>query len=131
MMTNSELQDAITAANAMVKATGQDSRTYAPLLEHLHALLKLQQQRAEHPGRCAQVCDEIAAQAWALWKLGADPTDQGRCIGAEQCAQAIRATIPRLLERRCVGNQSSASEWGNTESGCSPQSQPAAQAIDQ
>lgn len=101
MMTNSELQDAISMANAMVKATGQDSRTYAPLLEHLHALLKLQQQRAEHPGHrasnvgsaCAQVCDEIAAQAWALWKLGADPTDQGRCIGAEQCAQAIRATI--------------------------------------
>lgn len=96
-MTNSELQDAISMANAMVKATGQDSRTYAPLLEHLNALLKLQQQRAEHPGnraeRCAQVCDEIAAQAWALWKLGADPTDQGRCIGAEQCAQAIRATI--------------------------------------
>jgi len=46
-MTNSELQDAITMANAMVKATGQDSRTYAPLLEHLNALLKRQQQRAE------------------------------------------------------------------------------------
>lgn len=46
-MTNSELQDAITMANAMVKAAAQDSRTYAPLLEHLNALLKLQRQRAE------------------------------------------------------------------------------------
>lgn len=43
--------------------------------------------------RCAKICDEIAADAWALWKLGGDPTEQGRCIGAEQCAQAIRATI--------------------------------------
>lgn len=46
-MTNSELQDAITMANAMVKSAAQDSRTYAPLLAHLNALLKLQQQRAE------------------------------------------------------------------------------------
>jgi hypothetical protein len=46
-MTNNELQDAITMANAMVKAAAQDSRTYAPLLAHLNALLKLQQQRAE------------------------------------------------------------------------------------
>lgn len=46
-MTNSELQDAITMANAMVKAAAPDSCTYAPLLAHLNALLKLQQQRAE------------------------------------------------------------------------------------
>jgi hypothetical protein len=47
MMTNSELQDAITIANSMVKSTMQDSRTYVPLLQHLNALMKLQQQRAE------------------------------------------------------------------------------------
>lgn len=41
--------------------------------------------------RCAQVCEEIEASAWALWKLQADPTEQGRNIGAQHCADAIRA----------------------------------------
>jgi hypothetical protein len=41
--------------------------------------------------RCAQVCEEIEASAWALWKLRADPTEQGRNIGAQHCADAIRA----------------------------------------
>jgi hypothetical protein len=40
---------------------------------------------------CAKVCDEIAGTAYALWKVDADPTEQGREIGAEHCAQAIRA----------------------------------------
>jgi hypothetical protein len=40
--------------------------------------------------RCAKACEEIDDQAWALWKLLADPTEQGRSIGAGHCAQAIR-----------------------------------------
>ena len=45
-MKNEELQDAITMANAMVKATGQDSPRFALLLDHFHALLREQQRRA-------------------------------------------------------------------------------------
>jgi hypothetical protein len=40
---------------------------------------------------CAKVCEEISDSAHALWKVDADPTEQGRDIGAEHCAQAIRA----------------------------------------
>jgi hypothetical protein len=39
---------------------------------------------------CAKVCEEISDSAHALWKVDADPTEQGRDIGAEHCAQAIR-----------------------------------------
>lgn len=46
--------------------------------------------------RCAQVCEEIEASAWALWKLQADPTEQGRNIGAQHCADAIRALKGQL-----------------------------------
>ena len=41
--------------------------------------------------RCAKVCEEVESQAWALWKTTADPTEQGRSIGAQHCADAIRA----------------------------------------
>lgn len=41
--------------------------------------------------QCAKECDDIADSAWALWRIGADPIEQGRNIGAEHCAQAIRA----------------------------------------
>jgi hypothetical protein len=40
---------------------------------------------------CAKVCEEISESAYALWKVGADPTEHGREIGAEHCSQAIRA----------------------------------------
>jgi hypothetical protein len=40
---------------------------------------------------CAKVCEEVSDSAHALWKVGADPTEHGREIGAEHCAQAIRA----------------------------------------
>jgi hypothetical protein len=40
---------------------------------------------------CAKACEEIANSAYAFWKVDADPTEQGREIGAEHCAQAIRA----------------------------------------
>ena len=40
---------------------------------------------------CAKVCDEVEARAWAQWKLFADPVAQGRSIGADKCADAIRA----------------------------------------
>ena len=41
--------------------------------------------------RCAKLCEEIESSAWALWRATADPTEQGRSIGAEHCADAIRA----------------------------------------
>ena len=41
--------------------------------------------------RCAKICEEVETQAWALWKTTADPTEQGRSIGAQHCADAIRA----------------------------------------
>jgi len=40
--------------------------------------------------RCAAICDTIEDRAWDLWRAFADPTDQGRSIGADACAQAIR-----------------------------------------
>jgi hypothetical protein len=42
--------------------------------------------------RCAKLCEEVEAQAWALWKTTADPMEQGRNIGAQHCADAIRVT---------------------------------------
>lgn len=49
------------------------------------------QQVAAERERCAKVCEEVETQAWALWKTTADPTEQGRSIGAQHCADAIRA----------------------------------------
>ena len=40
---------------------------------------------------CAKVCDDIEDSAWALWKTTADPNEQGRSIGADHCADSIRA----------------------------------------
>lgn len=39
---------------------------------------------------CAAICDAIEDQAWARWRVDADPTDQGRSTGAAQCAGEIR-----------------------------------------
>ena len=41
--------------------------------------------------RCANVCEQIEDDAYALWRTLADPTEQGRSIGAGHCADAIRA----------------------------------------
>lgn len=41
--------------------------------------------------RAAEVCAEVQAQAWALWKTTDDPIEQGRSIGADHCADDIRA----------------------------------------
>jgi hypothetical protein len=41
--------------------------------------------------RCAQECEDIAEQADESWDVYADPNDQGRAIGAGECAAAIRA----------------------------------------
>ena len=46
-MTNTELQEAITMANAMVKSAAPDSPNFKDLQNHLATLLKLQQMRAE------------------------------------------------------------------------------------
>jgi len=42
--------------------------------------------------RCAKVCEAIESQAWAAWKRAADPVEQGRSIGAGQCADSIAYT---------------------------------------
>jgi hypothetical protein len=46
--------------------------------------------RQDEREACAKLCEEISDSAHALWKVDADPTEQGRDIGAEHCAQAIR-----------------------------------------
>lgn len=46
---------------------------------------------AKERERCAKLCEEVESQAWALWKTTADPIEQGRNIGAQHCADAIRA----------------------------------------
>lgn len=45
-MSNAELQEAITMANAMTKSTAPDSPTYPALRAHLEKLLQIQQVRA-------------------------------------------------------------------------------------
>ena len=45
-----------------------------------------------------KACYEIVDSAWALWKVTADPNEQGRSIGAENCSDAIRA----LKEKPCT-----------------------------
>ena len=40
--------------------------------------------------RCAKACEQIEDDAYALWRSTADPTEQGRSIGASHCAQLIR-----------------------------------------
>jgi hypothetical protein len=43
---------------------------------------------------CAKVCDEVSLKAAADWKLRYELQDQGREMGAEDCAEAIRARKP-------------------------------------
>jgi len=44
-MSNSDLQEAITMANAMAKSTRQHSPTYPAIRAHLETLLRIQQAR--------------------------------------------------------------------------------------
>lgn len=57
-----------------------------PTLARFAAIL-----RAEALEEAAAVCAVTCDSAWALWNVTADPTEQGRSIGAEHCEQAIRA----------------------------------------
>jgi hypothetical protein len=43
--------------------------------------------------RCAAECDEVSLQAVTAWKLAYQPQDQGREIGADDCAAAIRQLL--------------------------------------
>ena len=43
---------------------------------------------------CAKVCDDVSLQAMTSWKLAYQLQDQGREMGAEDCAAAIRARKP-------------------------------------
>lgn len=40
---------------------------------------------------CAKLCDEVSLQAVTAWKLAYQPQEQGREMGADDCAAAIRA----------------------------------------
>lgn len=53
-------------------------------LDQAHQILRSEQER------CAKICELIEAEAWALWKTTADPIEQGRNLGAQHCADAIR-----------------------------------------
>lgn len=44
----------------------------------------------EERERCAKICDDVSLQAVTAWKLAYQPQDQGREIGADECAYAIR-----------------------------------------
>lgn len=44
-------------------------------------------------GRCAAECDEGSLQAVIAWKLAYQPQDQGREMGADDCAAAIRQLL--------------------------------------
>jgi hypothetical protein len=55
-----------------------------PPADHLDAVLAAERER------CAKMCEEVEDQAWALWQVTADPHEQGRSIGAQHCAEAIR-----------------------------------------
>lgn len=49
------------------------------------------QERAAERERCAKLCEAIEDQAYGLWRALADPTEQGRSLGAQHCADAIRS----------------------------------------
>lgn len=76
-------------------AEGRDGRTHdteassaqTALLQVRSAVATLVAAERE---RCAKLCEEVETQAWALWKTTADPTAQGRNIGAQHCADALR-----------------------------------------
>lgn len=40
---------------------------------------------------CAKLCEDVSLQAVKAWKLAYKPEDQGREIGADECAAAIRS----------------------------------------
>jgi GNAT superfamily N-acetyltransferase len=65
-------------------------RAYTADQMHAYAL----QERAAERERCAKACQAIEAAAWALWKMHADPNDQGRSIGAQECSDAIERAPP-------------------------------------
>jgi hypothetical protein len=47
--------------------------------------------RAQTLEEAAGVCDEVSLQAHTAWKLAYQTQDQGREMGADDCAAAIRA----------------------------------------
>lgn len=80
------IDEVIVAAEELACAEGHEiARADIKLRAVVRAYGRAQRERA------AKVCDEIEDQAWALWKVQADPTEQGRSIGADHCADAIRS----------------------------------------
>ena len=67
------------------------SALHGATYEPLYSAAALAAAVAAERERCAKICEEVESQAWALWKTTADPIEQGRNIGAQHCADAIRA----------------------------------------
>lgn len=59
---------------------------FLPPFERFAALVA-----AHEREECAKVCDDVSLQAVTAWKLAYQPQDQGREMGADDCAAAIRA----------------------------------------
>lgn len=78
---------------AMAKEAGSVSATFWPddftglmsVFERFAALVAAAEREA-----CAKVCEDVSLQALTSWKLAYQPQDQGREMGADDCAAAIR-----------------------------------------
>lgn len=81
------------AADETWNAAGKHAAQQAAEVQRLkeHAVILAATAEEVERERCAKLCEEIESSAWALWRATADPTEQGRSIGAEHCADAIRA----------------------------------------
>lgn len=66
--------------------TAVAATNFAVELERFAALVA-----AAEREECAKVCEEVSLQAVTAWKLAYQPQDQGREMGADECAAAIRA----------------------------------------
>lgn len=74
------------AREAGIASWHLDLRVYEQCLERFAKLIAAKEREA-----CAQVCEDVSLQAATLWKLAYQPQDQGREMGADDCAAAIRA----------------------------------------
>lgn len=79
-------EEIISMAREAGMAVIDDKYSLLGFLERFAALVA-EREREE----CAKVCDDISMQAVAAWKSAYQPQDQGREIGADECAAAIRA----------------------------------------
>lgn len=85
-MTEREACEAYISSRYPLAGTSDaDDSFEAALLRCWHAACAWQREQD------AKVCEAIEDVAWDAWQFLADPTEQGRSIGATECAAAIRA----------------------------------------